>query len=357
MYSSVITSTGSCIPGEIISNADFFRHTFYTDKGHPLDSTSPEVVEKFRQLTGISERRYAADHVKASDLASLAAKNALENSSTGPETIDQIIVAHNFGDNTKDVISMNTVPSLANRVKNQLGITNPACIGYDLLFGCAGWIQGVIHADAFFRAGIAKKCLVIGAETLSRVIDIYDRDSMIFSDGAGACVIEYKEVQDGGSGVLSSVTQSHSMDEMHYINMNASNNQESDQRAHFIKMKGRKVYEFAIAHLPAMMKDCLDKTGLGIDAVKKVFIHQTNEKLDNAVTSAFYKMYGIDTPPEHIMPMTIQWLGNSSVATLPTLYDLVRKNKMDNHRLHPGDIILFVSVGAGMNVNAMCYRY
>ncbi len=82
----------------------------------------------------------------------------------------------------------NTLPSLATRVKNHLQIKNPKCVAYDILFGCPGWVEGVIQAYAFIKSGIAKKCLVIGAETLSRVVDPHDRDSMIYSDGAGACM-------------------------------------------------------------------------------------------------------------------------------------------------------------------------
>jgi 3-oxoacyl-[acyl-carrier-protein] synthase-3 len=202
MLCSVITGTGAYIPPDIQSNKDFFQHVFYTDNHHRLEAPSPEVVDKFRQITGISERRYASDNMNASDLATLAARKAIEDSGVDPETIDQIIVAHNFGDTTKQTIQMDAVPALASRVKHQLKIVNPACIAYDILFGCPGWIQGIIQADAFFKAGLAKKCLVIGAETLSRVIDLYDRDSMIFADGAGACVIEYKVVKEGKKGIL-----------------------------------------------------------------------------------------------------------------------------------------------------------
>ncbi len=357
MFSSVITGTGCYIPTDIQSNSDFFQHVFYTDLGHHLDTPSPEVVEKFRKITGISERRYAEDSMNASDLATLAARKALEDAGTDPETIDQIIVAHNFGDVVKETIQMDAVPSLASRVKHRLGIANFSCIAYDILFGCPGWIQGIIQADAFFKAGLAKKCLVIGTETLSRVIDLYDRDSMIFADGAGACVIEYKEVNGNGSGIISASMQSHTLKEVGYIDMGKSNYPESDERIRFMKMKGRKVYEYAMTHVPAAMKECLDKSGIGIGDLKKIFIHQANEKMDDAIVKAFYKLYNIDTPPTHIMPMSIQWLGNSSVATVPTLYDLVLKNQVEHHHLERGDVIIFASVGAGMNINAVCYRY
>ena len=132
---------------------------------------------------------------------------------------------------------------------------------------------------------------------------------------------------------------------------------DSDSSIRFIKMKGRKVYEYAMKYVPAAMKNCIDKSGIEIQQLKKVFIHQANEKMDEGIIKRLYQLYGIHNIPENIMPMSIHWLGNSSVATVPTLYDLVRTNKLENHQLSKGDIILFASVGAGMNINAVCYRY
>jgi 3-oxoacyl-[acyl-carrier-protein] synthase III len=357
MHRSVITGSGYFIPTVIQTNADFSDHKFYNENRTPFNISPKEVVEKFRQITGIEERRYAPDEMNTSDIGAIAADLALRDSGTDPEEIDQLIVAHNFGNVIKHTIQTDAVPSLASRIKHTLGIRNPNCVAYDILFGCPGWLQGVIQADAFFKAGIAKKALVIGTETLSRVIDIYDRDSMIFSDGAGATVLEYKEVDENGPGVLGSSVQTYSMEEVNYINMSRSYFPESDPGTRYIKMKGRKVYEFAMKHVPAAMVDCLQKSGVKINEIKKVFIHQANEKMDDAILKRMYQLCGIDKVPENIMPMSIHWLGNSSVATIPTLYDLVRKNKVESHQLSPGDIILFASVGAGMNINAVCYRY
>ena len=121
-------------------------------------------------------------------------------------------------------------------------------------------------------------------------------------------------------------------------------------------MKGRKVYEYAMKYVPLAMKACLDKSGVQISELKKVFVHQANEKMDEGIIKAMYRLYGISSVPEHIMPMSIHKLGNSSVATVPTLFDLVSKGTMPEHSLHEGDIVLFASVGAGMNINAVCYR-
>ena len=121
-------------------------------------------------------------------------------------------------------------------------------------------------------------------------------------------------------------------------------------------MQGRKVYEFALKTVPAAMKTCLDTNELGIDQVKMIFLHQANEKMDIAIIKAFYQLYGKQEIPDGILPMNIRELGNSSVATIPTLFDMVRKGHLPGHTLRPGDIILFASVGAGMNINAVIYK-
>jgi 3-oxoacyl-[acyl-carrier-protein] synthase-3 len=314
------------------------------------------VVNKFKQITGIEERRYATDNFNASDIGTEAARLAIKDSGVDPETLDHIIVAHNFGNVLKNTIQTAAVPSLAALVKNALGIKNPSCIAYDVLFGCPGWLQGVIHADAFFKAGLGRKALIIGTETLSRVIDMYDRDSMIFSDGAGAAVLEYRDDVADNAGILASSCQTHSVEEVDYINMGQSFFPGSDPSVRYLKMKGRKVYEYAIKYVPAAMKDCLDKCGVNIHDVKKIFIHQANEKMDEAIIKRLYQLYGVSDPNLNVMPMCISWLGNSSVATIPTLYDLVKKGELDEHEISSGDVVLFASVGAGMNINAVAYR-
>ena len=356
LFKTVITGTGSYIPANIKTNRDFTVHNFYAENNTKIETDPQEVVDKFQQITGIEERRYADSDMDASDMAAIAAQLAIDDAQCDAETLDQIIVAHNFGNVIKHTIQTDVLPALASRVKHALKIKNPNCIAYDILFGCPGWVQGVIQADAFFKAGIAKKCLVIGTETLSRVLDLYDRDSMIFSDGAGACVLEYKNTDETQSGILACSVQSHCMDEVDYLNMGKSNYPDSDPRIRYIKMKGRKVYEYAMKYVPLAMKDCLDKAGVDISELKKVFIHQANEKMDEGIIKAMYKLYGIKNVPQNIMPMSIHKLGNSSVATIPTLLDLVRKGTLAEHLLAEGEVILFASVGAGMNINAVCYR-
>lgn len=356
MLRTVITGTGSYIPPVIKKNSEFVARKFYTANNLAINVEMAEIIEKFRKITGIEERRYAPEHINSSDMAAHAARLAIENSGIDPESIDQIIVAHNYGDIKHGSIQSDTVPSIASRVKHLLKISNPSCVPYDILFGCPGWLQGLIQADAFIKSGLAGTCLVIGTETLSRVIDVFDRDSMIFSDGAGAFIVQKKEVNDSGAGLLGSSTQSDCINELDFIHFNNTYAPDVDKQTCFIKMQGRKVYEYALSNVPAAMKACLDKSGVSITSLKKIFIHQANEKMDEAIIKAFYRLYNIDIIPENILPMSIQWLGNSSVATIPTLYDLVIKGELKDHSLHSGDVIMFASVGAGMNINAACYR-
>src|SRR5437763_11964650 len=217
MSRTVITGTGSYIPTEIKTNTHFVKQSFYTEDSQLIEIKPETIIEKFRKITGITERRYVKESLNTSDIAAIAAKKAIEDSGIDAETLDMIIVAQNFGDVDACSIQSDAVPALASRVKCRLKINNPKCIAFDILFGCPGWLQGVIQADAFFKAGIAKTVLVIGAETLSRVIDEYDRDSMIFSDGAGACILEFKETDT--SGILSTSAVTHATEELNYINM------------------------------------------------------------------------------------------------------------------------------------------
>ena len=348
-----ITGTGSYIPSTVEKNKNFHQHEFLNIDGSSINSTNEVIVEKFKAITGINERRYAKDHLTSSDLGFFAAEKAIEDAKIDRETIDYIIVAHNFGDVKANTIQSDLLPCLASRIKHSLRIKNPKCVAYDILFGCPGWIEGVIQANAFIKAGIAKRCLVIGSETLSRVVDKHDRDSMIYSDGAGATIIESTDEE---GGILAHETASFTYDEAYYLFFGNSNNPELDKDTRYLKMHGRKIYEFALSNVPQAMKTCLDNSDFGIKDVKKILIHQANEKMDEAIVKRFYRLYKTEMPKD-IMPMSIGKLGNSSVATVPTLFDLVKNNKLENHKITKGDVIIFASVGGGMHINCFIYKY
>jgi 3-oxoacyl-[acyl-carrier-protein] synthase-3 len=175
---------------------------------------------------------------------------------------------------------------------------------------------------------------------------------MIYSDGAGATIIESTEET---GGILSYESASFTHDEAYYLFFGNSFNTDHDPDVRYIKMYGRKIYEFALSNVPKAMASCLEKSGLPIEKVKKVLIHQANEKMDEAIIHRFFKHYK-QSPPDGVMPMSIHKLGNSSVATVPTLYDLLIKGAIENQSLAKGDVVLFASVGAGMNINAFVYQ-
>ncbi|MDP3312440.1 3-oxoacyl-ACP synthase III family protein [Lutibacter sp.] len=351
----IITGTGSYIPNIVKTNEDFIGNDFLNEDGSSFGYENEMVIEKFKAITGIGERRYASPDLTSSDLGFFAAEKAIEDANIDKEELDYIILAHNFGDVKSSSIQSDILPSLASRVKYRLGIKNPNCVAYDILFGCPGWIEGVIQANAFIKAGIAKKCLVIGTETLSRVLDPHDRDSMIYSDGAGACIVE--EGGDNNScGILSHATQTDTKDECYYLFFGKSYNQNDPEDVRYIKMHGRKIYEYALTNVPLAMKKALDISGVAIGDVKKIFIHQANEKMDEAIIKRFYKLHKT-LAPEGVMPMCIHTLGNSSVATVPTLFDMVKRGQLENQEINKGDIVILASVGAGMNINAIVYKY
>jgi len=351
---TIITGTGSYIPDNIVTNEDFLDNRFLQKNGKPFDKNNWEIIEKFQQITGIEERRYADDDVMASDMGAVAAERALESSGLDPETLDYIIVAHNFGDIRHDNLRSDLVPALASRVKNSLGIKNSKCVAYDLPFGCPGWLQGIIQANYYIRSGDATSALVIGSETLSRVCDPHDRDSMIYADGAGAAVLEASE-PGSSNGILAHASRSDADSQAFFLRMERSYNEDYDDTL-FMKMDGRKLYQYAITQVPELVKESIEDAGLELGDIHKLLIHQANKKMDEVILRRFLKLYDVEEIPHGIMPMTINWLGNSSVATVPTLLDLISRKKMNGQTLSPGDNIVLASVGAGMNVNSVVYR-
>lgn len=353
---SVIRGTGSYIPEKVIKNEDFLTNEFYGPDGGKLEKTGQEIIEKFRQISTISERRFVSTDLVTSDIAWYAALEAIKSSGINKEELDYIIVAHNFGDVKKGDSHLDMVPSIASRVKHKLEIVNPYTVAFDLPFGCPGWLQAVIHADYFIKSGDAKKILVIGAETLSRVSDPHDRDSMLYSDGAGAVVLEAVK-SDSPIGILAHKTRSDTLvySQMLYMGKSYKSDDENKHNV-YLKMNGRKLYQYALETVPQAIKSCLDKSNIHITEIKKFLIHQANGKMDDAIIKRLYDLYNIADVPDSIMPMTISWLGNSSVATLPTILDLILKDKLKPHKLIPGDTFVFASVGAGMNINAMVYK-
>lgn len=351
---SVIVGTGCHIPSQVVPNDHFLKHEFRGPDRKPIDKPNAEILAQFEAITTIRERRYARHDQLTSDLGFEAAQQALQSSGIDPESLDYIVFGHNFGDVKPRSHRSDLVPALAARVKAKLKIENPRTVAVDVIFGCPGWLQGVIMCDAMIRAGDVKRAMVIGADILSRISDPHDRDSLIYADGAGATILEARDTADG---ILAHAVRSDTLEHSGMLYMGHSYNEEVFIEALFLKMEGRKLYKYALNNVAGAIKETLDRAGIGIREVKKVLIHQANGKMDEAILDALYKLYAIDKAPHaEVMPMTISWLGNSSVATIPTLLDLILKGQLPPHEIHSGDVVVFASVGAGMHINAVVYR-
>lgn len=355
---TVITGSGCYLPTRVITNDYFLDAEFYDTEGKKIDRTNQDIIEKFRDLVGITERRYVEDTMNNSDMACQAALKAIEDWGGDKDELDYVIVAHNYADIPQQTYCSEMVPSVSARVKHKLGIRNNRCVPYDMIFGCPGWVQGIILAHQLIQARVARHILVVGSDTLSRICDPHDRDRMIFSDGAGAVVLSAQE-SDRRYGILATATQSDTGEESDYLKGGPSLNPDYDgPRRTMIRMAGRKVYEYVLKNVPGAIKSAMDQAGLVLDDMAKMIIHQANEKMDEAVFTRLRRLYpGCKKESREFMPMSLSFLGNSSVATVPTLYDLISKGQLPGHVFHPSDNVIFTSVGAGMNINAVIYRF
>jgi 3-oxoacyl-[acyl-carrier-protein] synthase III len=351
---TLISGSGRYLPEIVVKNEDFLNHEFLTEKGEKINKANKDIISKLQEITEIEERRYLPSHLNTSDMAFYAAEAAIKDADIDAETLDYIIVGHNFGEISHDNRKSEMVPTIASRVKHLLKIANPDCVAYDLPFGCPGWVQGVIQADYFIRSGDAKKILVIGAENLSRIIDPHDIDSMIYADGAGAVVLEGVE-SDQPVGIIAHKTRTDTLTQAHLLKMVVSYNPDYKDDTLFLKMNGRKLYEYALNTVPVLVKQTIEKAGLGIKDIHKVLIHQANAKMDSAILERTFKLFGEEDIPMEVMPMIIAKMGNNSVATVPVLYDMIKHGEMPGHNFTSGNYLLFASVGAGMNVNAFVY--
>jgi len=352
-----IIGTGSYIPPQIIKNNYFLNHEFYSPSKQKIeDKTNEEIIQKFKEITNIEERRYVAEDQMTSDIAVLAIKAACEDAGISKESLDFIIIGHNFGDIPEGNVRTDILPGLANKVKMKLHIKNPSCICHDVVSGCPGWTQAMIVADAYIKSGFWKRGVVVGADVLSRISDPHDRDSMIYADGAGATVVEAVE-SDEPIGIIAHSSRSDSVQYANLLTLGESSKPDFEGDEMFIKMAGHKLYIYAITTVPGVVKDSIEKAGIGLSDIKKIFIHQANEKMDEAILAGVFKAFGEKEIPEGIMPMSIRKLGNSSTATVPTLLDMVMKGKMEGQEVNEGDYTIFCSVGAGMNINSIVYKW
>ena len=351
---TIIKGTGSVLPDLVVPNSDFHNHVFYDKKGGKNEASGEEVTAKLEAISGIRERRYVPFDQDSRPLMTGAARIAVADSGLDPEDLDGIIVAHNAGNILVGGQTIHTVPNMAAYLKNALGIANHEFFAYDILFACPGWLQAVIQAHQAIRCGDAENVLAVGVEVASRMLDPHDMDSMILGDGCGAAVFSKSE---GDGGVLSYITYSHAMDDIESIYLGKSNKADIAGDCWF-KMNGREVYRYATTWVPKVVKEALDKAGLGITDVDMFLFHQANEKLNLAIAKNLADQYGVEVESlEGKLPMTIQFLGNTSVATIPTMLDLILKKKLEGYDIGEGNTVVMTSYGAGMHCNALVYRF
>ncbi|MCD0479203.1 3-oxoacyl-ACP synthase III family protein [Chryseobacterium sp. LC2016-29] len=354
MPNTIIIGSGSYLPNRVIGRDFFLDSEFYTDEGVKIDKPVEETIAKFVEITEIENRRFIDEDLSNSQIGFEAAKIAIADANVDQEELDYIIYASNFGEVTTNGY-VDFMPTMAARVKNKLGIKNRKCITYDMIFGCPGWVEAMILADNLIKAKVAKTILVIGAETLSRVTDPYDRNRMIFADGAGAVVVQATDEEN--VGIIAHNTICDNGPELNYLANGPSINEESDQTRLFVRMQGRKIYEYALKNVPGAIKETIEDAKLSIEDIDKILIHQANAKMDYAMIDRLHKLYDVKDYDHSVSPMTVQDFGNTSVATIPTMFDLIIKGKMEGHTFKDKGNIVMTSVGAGMNINAIVYKF
>lgn len=323
-----ITGTGSALPRRVVPNAEF-EATLDTDDAW------------IRERTGIRERRFAAEGEATSDLATAAARAALEAAAIGPADLDMIVVATCTPDRP--------LPATAVFVQRALGATCPA---FDLNSACAGFSYGLATAEAFIGSGIAGTVLVIGAEVLSRWIDMRDRSTCIlFGDGAGAVVVRRAERPDG-PGILGSVLGADgTAAEILIVPAGGTAYPFApdvlDSRDNSIRMpNGREVFKRAVTEMSTACRNLLSTSGFGPADVDVLVPHQANARIMIAVAER------LGIPAERAV-LDVEEVGNTSAASIPIALDrAVRAG-----RVHDGDLVLVTSFGAGLSWGANLMRW
>jgi 3-oxoacyl-[acyl-carrier-protein] synthase-3 len=352
---SIILGTGCALPELAVPNSHFATNEFYDREGTRIDKTSDEIIGKLEAITGIRERRYVPFDQDSIPLMTEASLAAVIDAGLEPNDLSGIIVAHNAGNMVPGTGGFHTVPNLAAALKNAIECTSHNCFAYDILFGCPGWIQGVIQAHQTIMCGDAQHILVTGLEVASRLLDPHDVDSMILGDGCGACVLSASD--DPAAGILSYSTFSHAQDDNRIIYLDESNNKGLAGSCYF-HMNGREVYKYATVWVPRVIKDALDKAALSIDDVDIFLFHQANAKMLASIAKNLADTYCVsESSLQGKIPSTIEFLGNTSVATIPTMLDLIRTNKLAGYAISEGQVVVMASVGAGMHCNALVYQF
>ncbi|MCC7259966.1 MAG: ketoacyl-ACP synthase III [Alphaproteobacteria bacterium] len=320
MIRSVITGCGAYLPKNRVTNAD-------------LEKTMETSDEWIATRTGIRARHIAAEGEFTSDLAAHAAKAAMDNAGVGPEDIDLIIVATTTPDET--------LPATAVHVQRKLGITQGAA--FDMQAACSGFVYGLSIADSFLRAGTAKRALVIGAETFSRIVDWEDRTTcVLFGDGAGAVVVEAQETSED-IGILYSNIFS---DGRYADILRTDGGVSSTRTAGLLRMAGKEVFRHAVSKMSDCVAQALATKGIDKSTVDWVIPHQANQRIMEAIADR------MELPLEKIIS-TIALHANTSAASIPLALSVA----LADGRVKKGNLLALQALGAGLTWGSCLIRW
>ncbi len=326
MYTAKIGALGCYSPERILTNADLEAM---------VDTDDRWIIER----TGIRERRIAGPEMATSDMAIAAARVALAERGIEATEVEAIIVCTV----TPDML----FPSTACLVQNAIGAKG--AWGFDLVAACSGFVYGLTTAAHFVMSGTHRKVLVIGADTMSRIIDYTDRSTCIlFGDGAGAMLIERGGDGEGFVGFLNEIDGSGG----DYLKMPAGGSrvpataETVEKRQHYVKQDGQQVFKYAVRKMYELCRDLLDRHGVSADDVALMVPHQANRRIIMATAER------LGLPCEKVM-INIDRFGNTTAATIP----LATRDAIEQRRLKKGDLVLFASVGAGFTAGATLWRW
>jgi 3-oxoacyl-[acyl-carrier-protein] synthase-3 len=321
MLRSVVLGCGSYLPKRVLCNAEL---------AHTVDTSDEWIVQR----TGIRERRIAASGELTSSLALAAARAALDNAKVDAQTIDLIVLATSTPDNT--------FPATAVSVQAGLGITRGAA--FDVQAVCSGFVYALATVDGMMRMGAAKRALVIGAETFSRIIDWNDRGTcVLFGDGAGALVLEGQPSTEGGRGILTTHLRS---DGRHRSKLYVDGGPSSTQTVGHLRMEGRAVFKHAVAMITDVIEDAFKDVGITARDIDWFVPHQANKRI---IDDSAEKL-GI--APEKVV-ITVDRHGNTSAASIPLALDVAIKDG----RIRPGHMVLLEAMGGGFTWGAALVRW
>ena len=323
MIRSIVRGVGTALPRRIMKNAEF----------EELVDTSDEWIV---QRTGITQRYIAADDETTASLGEAAARAALDNAGLTPADIDLIVLATSTPNNT--------FPATAVEIQERLGIHHG--FAFDMQAVCSGFVYAVTSADAHLRAGLAKRALVIGSETFSRILDWTDRTTcVLFGDGAGAIVLEADE-GDGllsDSGILSASLRS---DGSHKEKLYVDGGPSTTQTVGHLRMEGKEVFKHAVGMITDVVVDALAKGGVTAQDLDWFVPHQANKRIIDASA----KKLGID--PDKVV-ITVHLHGNTSAASVP----LALGAAVADGRIKKGDLVLLEAMGGGFTWGAVLLRW